>query len=93
MNAQNSNNNAKGGNTDNFGGLANSIHLSVGCNLTLSMNTWIKQGLVNGSFGKVKDIIFPKIFNQESMPEAIIVHFPKYIGPQLFDNGKIKKSR
>jgi hypothetical protein len=86
LNAHNSNYNAKKGSTDDFGGLANSIHLSVGCNVTLTMNTWITQGLVNGSFGTVKDIVFPESYNQESMPEAIIVHFPKYVGPQFFNN-------
>ena len=27
-----------------FGGLVNSIHLYVGCNVTLISNTWIKKG-------------------------------------------------
>ena len=86
LSAQNSNNNAKRGNFNDFGGLANSIHLSVGCNVTLTSNTWIKKGLVNGSFGTIKDIIFPINYDKSSLPVAIIVQFPKYVGPQFFVN-------
>ncbi len=45
----------------------------------------ILLGLVNGSYGTIKDIIYPTSVKQNSMPETIIIYFSKYIGPQFFD--------
>ena len=43
------------------------------------------KGLVNGSFGIVKDIIYPdSTLSRNTMPETLIIHFPKYVGPQFF---------
>lgn len=82
---ENSNSKSKSGSAADFGGLANFIHLSIGCNVTLTLNTWNKKGLVNGAFGTIKDIIYPDIeFTNNTLPETIIIHFPKYDGPQFF---------
>ncbi len=43
--SNNSNSRGKNGAATEFGGLANSIYLSVGCHVTLTMNTWIKKGI------------------------------------------------
>jgi hypothetical protein len=40
--------------------------------------------LVNGAAGTIKDIIYPDNCLPDSLPDAIIVHFPHYIGPQFF---------
>ena len=84
---ENSNLKGKSGKASDFGGLANYIHLSTGCNITLTLNTWNKKGLVNGSFGTVKDIIYPdSTLIKGTIPETIIIHFPKYTGPQFFND-------
>ncbi len=45
--ALNSNKNAKVSSASEFGGHVNSIHLSIGSNVTLIANTWIKKGIYN----------------------------------------------
>jgi hypothetical protein len=42
--SHNSNSRSKNGSASEFGGLCNSIYLSTGCHVTLTMNTWIQKG-------------------------------------------------
>jgi hypothetical protein len=44
------------------------------------------KGLVNGSFGSIKDIIYPNQKDPETLPDSIIIHFPNYEGPQFFQD-------
>jgi ATP-dependent exoDNAse (exonuclease V) alpha subunit len=67
-----------------FNNLVNSLHIANGCSVTLISNTWKKMGLVNGAFGIVKDIIYPILKTKDTLPDTVIVHFEKYIGPQFF---------
>ena len=58
----------------------------MGCNITLTTNTWVTRGLVNGSNGIIKNIIYPDSeLSKETIPETIVVFFPKYVGPQFFE--------
>ena len=80
------NSNKKGANTSSqqFGGLVNSIFLSNECDISITNNLWGKTGIVNGCKAVVKDIVYPEEKNIDTLPDAIIVYVPQYIGPQFF---------
>jgi hypothetical protein len=44
------------------------------------------KGLCNGTFGIIKEIIYPEIQTKNCLPEKIIIHFPKYSGSQFFND-------
>ena len=47
----------------------------------LKSNRWLEAGLVNGQIGFVRAIIYDRGIKPPSLPRAIIVEFPNYIGP------------
>ncbi|XP_059064702.1 uncharacterized protein LOC131856794 [Cryptomeria japonica] len=47
----------------------------------LLANLWIEVGLVNGSIGLVKNIIYEPSTKPPDLPNFIIVHFQNYKGP------------
>ena len=49
----------------------------------LRINLLTEFGLVNGSQGTIKDIIYEKGSSPEDMPKVIIVEFPDYTGKPL----------
>ena len=40
--------------------------------------------MTNGAFGIIKEIIYPENPNPDTLPDAIIVYFKQYVGPQFF---------
>lgn len=66
-------------------GLSRKLHLSIGCRVMLRKNISVHQGLVNGSLGTVRDIIFNPGERPPMMPSVILVEFDKFLGPYLTD--------
>ena len=73
--------------SDKFQGLENLIHLAVGAKVMCISNLIKKFGLVNGSRGSIKDIVFltQQQFPPINQPDFIIVDFPEYIGNSFFE--------
>lgn len=69
---------------DDADGLQSVLYIANGCNIMLRNNLWVEKGLVNGTVGKVVDVIYN---NDEaapnSFPAVIICKFPTYTGPGL----------
>ena len=66
-----------------FWGLKNVLYLSVGSKVMLRINLLTKFGLVNGSQGIIRDIIYDENATENDMPKVIIVEFPDYTGDPL----------
>ena len=74
-----------------FNGLAAQVELCEGARVILIHNLAVEFGLMNGTQGVVKQIVFAKGSHPRHedprwrMPEAVVVDFPKYAGPTFFD--------
>ena len=66
-----------------FWGLKNVLYFSVGSKVMLRINLLTKYGLVNGSQGIIRDIIFDENATENDMPKVIIVEFSDYTGKPL----------
>ncbi len=66
-----------------FWGLENVFYASVGSKVMLRVNLLTKFGLVNGSIGIIRDIIYDQNANENDMPKVIVVEFPDYTGQPL----------
>ena len=66
---------------DDFQGLKTELHIAVGAQVMLKANKWQEAGLVNGQIGFVRAIVYDRGIKPPSLPRAIIVEFPNYIGP------------
>ena len=68
------------------GDLAKTLYVSVGCKIMLRRNLATNKGLVNGSVGFVKDIVYNDADDPSRflMPRSIIVDFESYTGPPYF---------
>ncbi len=62
-------------------GLYQRVHLAEGCRVMLTKNLWPKTGLVNGSQGTVRELIYAEGVMPTSLPVAVMVEFDKYSGP------------
>lgn len=62
------------------------LNLSVGCRVMLRVNLWVEGGLVNGSLGTVRKIIFAEGDLPPSLPLYVLVEFDRYSGPELMGN-------
>lgn len=62
-------------------GLISKLVLSIGCRVMLRDNVWVKGGLVNGSLGTVRAIVYDTGVSPPSLPMYILVEFDKYHGP------------
>lgn len=73
---------AKRASSDVAKGLEAQLLLAKGCRIMLTANLWTEAGLVNGSMGTVKDILFE---NQgpPALPAAVFIKFDKYNGPTI----------
>ena len=74
-----------------FRGLAAWVELAKHAHVLLTFNLALGCGLMNGSFGKVKGLVFhsrdgPRHSERRhAMPEVVVVDFPEYRGPPFFD--------
>jgi len=59
------------------------LALCVGAPVMLLHNMWVDYGLVNGSVGTVKAIIYKEGIRPPQLPYCVFVHFPGYSGPTM----------
>lgn len=61
-------------------GLDYILLLGKGCKVMLKANLWINSGLINGSIGIIKEIIYEtnNEFIDNNLPFGIIVYFENY---------------
>lgn len=75
--------------TENEAGLLPTLHLAIQASVMLRANLWTEQGLVNGSMGKVIDIVYdPDATPGYDAPAVLICQFDSYKGPYLNDELK-----
>jgi ATP-dependent exoDNAse (exonuclease V) alpha subunit len=77
---------SKRADSDNACGLEAQLGLCVGAKVMLTENLWVEQGLVNGSIGYVRAIIFKDGERPPSMPKVVLVDFPDYKGRRMPGN-------
>ncbi|KAL7297052.1 hypothetical protein TKK_0009478 [Trichogramma kaykai] len=71
---------------DDYCGLAPSLYLAIGCRVMLTQNMWVNGGLVNGSMGTVRAILYEENVSPPNLPSYVIIQFPLYHGPFIHDN-------
>ena len=74
-----------------FRGLPGTMEVALGAVVILIHNLAVEHGLLNGTQGTIKDIIFDTRVGPNhddarlAMPRVIVVDFPNYVGPAFFD--------
>ena len=73
--------------SDKAGGLVKTLYLCRGAKVRLTSNLNIPYGLFNGSMGTVVDIIYRDgKCPSDSLPDVVMVHFPKFTGPAFIES-------
>ena len=68
--------------SENFSGMANIVHLSVGSKVIITANLWKQVGINNGADGTIVDIVYYN--NNQLLPDVIVIDVPEYCGPPFF---------
>ena len=82
-----------------FVNLASVLELAVEAPVIVILNLIIEHGIMNGTRGIVKDILYEKPegplspHKLERMPHTILVDCPKYTGPSFFDENEYLDKR
>jgi hypothetical protein len=75
---------AEGANDDEADGLDPELCICLGARVMLTDNLWVENGLVNGSMGTVRDIVWNEGQDPtKDMPVAIMVEVDDYDGPKF----------
>lgn len=75
---------AEGANDDEADGLEPELCICLGARVMLTDNLWVENGLVNGSMGTVRDIVWNEGQDPtKDMPVAIMVEIDDYEGPKF----------
>jgi ATP-dependent exoDNAse (exonuclease V) alpha subunit len=75
---------AKGANDDEADGLDPLLCICLGARVMLTDNIWVENGLVNGSMGTVRDIVWNEGQDPtKDMLTAIMVEVDDYAGPKF----------
>ena len=75
--------NAKKACVQEAGGLAPSLQICIGAQIMLTSNLMVESGLVNGTIGEVKEIVYASGTKPPHLPVSVNVFFPKYSGTTL----------
>ncbi|XP_059076743.1 uncharacterized protein LOC131876007 [Cryptomeria japonica] len=70
---------------DNDEQLPSELLLSLNEQVMLISNLWIQVGLVNGSLGQIKSIVYDTDSKPPDLPKYVVVEFKNYSGPH-WDN-------
>ena len=62
-------------------GLRNYLDVFVGMDVMLLNNIWQQAGLVNGSRGELKAVVWGEEYDDTGHPEFVVVDFKDYRGP------------
>lgn len=76
-------NKAKKADSDTTHGLEAQLLLARGSYIMLTANLWTETGLINGSMGTIKDILFKEDQGPPSLSIAVLVSFDSYKGPTI----------
>jgi len=75
---------AEGANDDEADGLDPELCICLGARVMLTDNLWVENGLVNGSMGTVRDVVWHEGQDAtKDMPMAIMVEVDDYDGPKF----------
>lgn len=75
---------AEGANDDEADGLEPQLCICLGARVISTDNIWVENGLVNGSMGTVRDVVWNEGQDPiKDMPTAIMVEVDDYDGPKL----------
>jgi hypothetical protein len=69
--------------SEDAGGLERQLALCVNAKVMLTQNILVDHGLVNGSIGYVKSIVYAPHTAPPQLPQVVLVKFPSYTGPVL----------
>ena len=73
---------SKSASSDKAGGLTKILYICKGAKVMLTSNINVPYGFFNGPMGTVVDIIYCDGRSpSDSLPDVIMVNFPKYTGP------------
>jgi ATP-dependent exoDNAse (exonuclease V) alpha subunit len=74
----------EGANDDEADGLDLELCICLGARIMLTDNIWVENGLVNGSMGTVRDVVWNEGQDPiKDMPTAIMVEVDEYDGPKF----------
>jgi len=65
--------------------LSRTLYLSENCRVMLRRNLCVQKGLVNGSLGVVRNIVYLPGMRPPALPALLLVEFDKYQGPFIRD--------
>jgi len=84
--AEHNNATARQGTDDQAQGLTRRLYISIGCRVMLRKNLCVGRGLVNGSLGTVRDIVYFDNDGPPSLPCTLLIEFDRYSGPFIRNN-------
>lgn len=70
---------------DDSSGIPDILQIAVGCRVMPRRNLWTEGGLVNGSIGTVRAIVYDNKHEPPKHPAYILVEFDSYAGPYFYD--------
>ena len=79
-----------------FKGLPADLEIAEGALVLITLNLAVEHGLMNGTHGVVKKIIYSQGKNpccqdpQDCMPEVVVLDCPQYVGPPFFQGSSFR---
>ena len=79
--AWHNNSTARHGTDEQAKGLYSKLYLSIGCRIMLRKNLCVEKGLVDGTLGTVRDIVYEVGEGPPALPHTLLIEFDRYLGP------------
>ncbi len=92
INSVNNCNKAKAASWRDAGNLRRHLNICKGARVMITDNLWTEAGLVNGSIGHVREIIYSPGKMPRDLPLAVMVEVPGYTGPSFFSDDESKRN-
>lgn len=84
--AEHNNDTARKASSRDAKNLSSELRLSIGSRIMLRRNLCVRRGLVNGSLGTVRDIIYRNQVCPPNLPYVLMVEFDNFTGPFMREN-------